>query len=89
MSYDTHEVLQRLQAATGSKNDKELAAKMDIRPATLSEWKRRGRVDWERIISTFPNVSIDSLLGRAVNRNIPLSDSPLVLIIDNKTLGIR
>lgn len=91
MAYQATDVIKRLCKAADLPNAKALAAALGVRPATISEWKRKNRVDWHQVITTFPAVSIDELLGRAAPGTEILlrKDHAVVIVVDKEKISIR
>lgn len=52
-------ILDKLKAVKGFESDRDLCAYLDVKPATLSNWKSRGNMDYELIFTKCVQDSID------------------------------
>lgn len=64
-------ILDRLKTALELKNDSELATTLGIAPNTLSAWKKRNSVDFDKIFSICENISIDWLIKGEEHHTAP------------------
>ncbi|SLM27837.1 putative Bacteriophage CI repressor helix-turn-helix domain protein [Desulfamplus magnetovallimortis] len=63
-SLDANKIIQRLKQVVNVKTNFELAEILEIKPNTISSWKKRGNLDLNKIISLceYYKVSVDWLL---------------------------
>lgn len=56
-------ILERIKICKNLKNDADLARFLGISPATLSNWKSRGSIDYDLVFSKCEHVNLDWLLA--------------------------
>lgn len=56
------EILERLKIASNSSSDADLARFLGVAPATLSNWKARGSLDYDLVFSKCEHINLDWLL---------------------------
>ncbi|SMC69484.1 Bacteriophage CI repressor helix-turn-helix domain-containing protein [Desulfocicer vacuolatum DSM 3385] len=78
-----HNILMRVKLILNLKTDAELAKILEIKPTTISAWKRRGNIDLNKIITLCNpmNVSMDWLLYGKGEECIPAANDPTEKII--------
>lgn len=57
----SNNVLRRLKVSLGIKTDLQLAEYFDIKPTTISSWKSRNTLDYQKIIEKCENVNLNWL----------------------------
>lgn len=62
ISINKRDVLHRIKLAYKLNSDVELAAMLDIPSTTLSSWKTRNSIDWDRIFTKCEGISFDYLI---------------------------
>ncbi len=73
---DTHfvkKILDKLKSLKGFESDKELCSYLNVKPATLSNWKSRGNIDYTLIFTKCVQDSIDLnwlILGSTHNSTV-------------------
>ncbi len=80
---DVHKILTRVKLVLNLKTDAELAKTLEVKPTTISAWKRRENIDLTKIITlcNSMDVSMDWLLYGKGEERVEASSDPTEKII--------
>lgn len=60
---EKQDILERIKICKNLRNDADLARFLGISPATLSNWKSRGSIDYDLVFSKCEHINLDWLLA--------------------------
>ena len=77
-SLDANKIIQRVKDVVGVKTNYELSELLEIKPNTISSWKKRGNIDLNKIISICEHykVSTDWVLYGKGGECVPAANDP-------------